>query len=102
MAAMIQKSSCPQKPQMVSKALTADSPDQRCRKAEPFHIIILQGGPIQRGWIKIISLGCNEVPKAFGGTYWDDDSPNGHRDFEEGIDANQLYKTVIDREVRET
>lgn len=50
---------------------------------------------------EIISLGCNEVPKAFGGTYWDDDSPNGHRDFEEGIDANQLYKTVIVRDLIE-
>lgn len=50
---------------------------------------------------EVISLGCNEVPKAFGGTYWDDDAPNGHRDFEEGVDANQLHKTVIIRDLIE-
>jgi deoxycytidylate deaminase len=48
---------------------------------------------------EVISLGCNEVPKAFGGTYWADDVPNSHRDFEEGVDANQLQKTVIVRDL---
>lgn len=48
---------------------------------------------------EIISLGCNEVPKAFGGTYWYDDLPNSHRDFEEGIDANHLQKTIIIRDL---
>nr|WP_246549026.1 anti-phage dCTP deaminase [Ancylobacter oerskovii] len=44
---------------------------------------------------EVISLGCNEVPRAFGGTYWADDIPDSHRDFEEGIDANHFHKTVI-------
>lgn len=48
---------------------------------------------------EVISLGCNEVPRAFGGTYWSDDLPNSHRDFEEGMDANQLHKTVIVRDL---
>lgn len=47
----------------------------------------------------IVSLGCNEVPKAFGGTYWYDDLPNINRDFEEGIDANHLQKTIIIRDL---
>lgn len=44
---------------------------------------------------EIITLGCNEVPKAFGGTYWCDDVSSPHRDFEEGKDANQQRKTEI-------
>lgn len=48
---------------------------------------------------EIISLGCNEVPKAFGGTYWADDGSASHRDFEEGLDANQHQKTVIVRDL---
>lgn len=48
---------------------------------------------------EIISLGCNEVPRAFGGTYWSDDFPNSHRDFEEGIDANHFHKTVVIRDL---
>jgi len=41
---------------------------------------------------EIITLGCNEVPKAFGGTYWCDDPEEAHRDFEEGEDANHSRK----------
>lgn len=48
---------------------------------------------------EVLSLGCNEVPKAFGGTYWADDLPESYRDFEEGMDANHLYKTVIVRDL---
>ncbi|RWM21186.1 MAG: deoxycytidylate deaminase [Mesorhizobium sp.] len=48
---------------------------------------------------EIIAMGCNEVPKAFGGTYWADDGAQSHRDFEEGLDANQLHKTVIVRDL---
>lgn len=45
------------------------------------------------GEIKV--LGCNEVPKAFGGTYWEDHSGGAHRDFEEGLDANHNRKIEI-------
>ncbi|RVL64706.1 anti-phage dCTP deaminase [Sinorhizobium meliloti] len=41
---------------------------------------------------EIITLGCNEVPKAFGGTYWCDDPADPHRDFEEGEDGNHSRK----------
>lgn len=43
---------------------------------------------------EVITLGCNEVPKAFGGTYWCDDA-TPYRDFEAGKDANQQRKTEI-------
>ncbi len=36
---------------------------------------------------EIIAVGCNEVPKAFGGQYWPEDEPDG-RDFELGYDSN--------------
>lgn len=44
---------------------------------------------------EIISLGCNEVPKAFGGTYWDDDPTEKFRDFEKKTDPNQNRKYEI-------
>jgi deoxycytidylate deaminase len=44
---------------------------------------------------EIISIGCNEVPKAGGGTYWIDDEPPIFRDIEVGVDANQDRKTEI-------
>ncbi|PZU86578.1 MAG: deoxycytidylate deaminase [Chelatococcus sp.] len=44
---------------------------------------------------EVISLGCNEVPKAGGGTYWiDQDSPIW-RDIELGGDPNQERKNEI-------
>ncbi|PSJ64534.1 deoxycytidylate deaminase [Mesorhizobium ephedrae] len=43
---------------------------------------------------EVISLGCNEVPKFSGGTYWTDD-PDPHRDFEDGVDANRTEKNRI-------
>lgn len=49
---------------------------------------------------EIISMGCNEVPKAFGGTYWTDD-PNDARDVARGFDANQLARNEIIRDVLE-
>lgn len=42
-----------------------------------------------------LSLGCNEVPKPFGGTYWCDDAGEKHRDFEEGLDGNHYRKIRI-------
>jgi deoxycytidylate deaminase len=42
---------------------------------------------------EVVTLGCNEVPKAFGGTYWcDDPDAPPHRDFEEGEDGNHSRK----------
>jgi deoxycytidylate deaminase len=43
---------------------------------------------------EVISLGCNEVPKAGGGTYWTGDSPDA-RDFVAGHDPNELQKIEI-------
>src|SRR5688500_2891359 len=50
---------------------------------------------------EILTMGCNEVPKAFGGTYWEGENYQTHRDFEEGLDANQLRKTVIIKDILE-
>lgn len=46
----------------------------------------------------VISLGCNEVPKAFGGTYWDNNTPD-KRDYQKGFDSNAKVKSDIIREV---
>lgn len=43
---------------------------------------------------EVISLGCNEVPKFGGGTYWADDGDT-HRDFDDGIDPNRTEKNRI-------
>ena len=43
---------------------------------------------------EIISLGSNEVPKAYGGTYWPD-SRSDARDFQKGFDPNEVNKTEI-------
>jgi deoxycytidylate deaminase len=40
---------------------------------------------------EIVALGCNEVPKAFGGVYWPDDSYD-QRDHQKGYDSNDLMK----------
>ncbi|MER9577885.1 deaminase [Mesorhizobium sp. M0400] len=43
---------------------------------------------------EIIALGCNEVPKFGGGTYWtEDDDP--HRDYDDGVDVNRTEKNRI-------
>lgn len=39
----------------------------------------------------VIAVGCNEVPKAFGGTYWEGEK-NDNRDFQLGIDSNYMYR----------
>ena len=44
---------------------------------------------------EIISLGCNEVPKAGGGTYWTDDEGTIYRDVDIGRDPNQDRKAEI-------
>jgi cytidine deaminase len=50
---------------------------------------------------EVITQGCNEVPKAFGGTYWDQEQPD-FRDVKLGYDPNetlkkQLLKDVVER-----
>jgi deoxycytidylate deaminase len=40
---------------------------------------------------EILSTGCNEVPKAFGGIFWEGDE-NDFRDFQIGFDANVKLK----------
>lgn len=42
----------------------------------------------------VVSLGCNEVPKAFGGNYWIGDS-NIARDIELGAEQNSIEKQRI-------
>jgi deoxycytidylate deaminase len=49
---------------------------------------------------EIISMGCNEVPKFGGGTYWTEDE-NDHRDFRLGRDPNQKIKSDMVRDVLE-
>ena len=44
---------------------------------------------------EILSLGCNEVPKAHGGTYWSDEDGDDARDVEIGSDPNQDRKNEI-------
>lgn len=43
---------------------------------------------------ELITQGCNEVPKAFGGTYWDLELPD-HRDVKIGQDPNENLKNEI-------
>ena len=49
---------------------------------------------------ELISQGCNEVPKAFGGTYWDGDLLD-HRDVKLGHDPNDLIKKEVVRDFLE-
>lgn len=48
----------------------------------------------------VIGAGCNEVPKAGGGTYWEGDQPD-YRDFQKGADANSLAKRELLSELLE-
>lgn len=48
----------------------------------------------------VLALGCNETPKAFGGTYWENDDPD-HRDFVYGIDSSYEYRNQIVQEFLE-
>lgn len=47
---------------------------------------------------ELITQGCNEVPKAFGGTYWDLEEPD-YRDVKIGYDPNDVFKKEILREL---
>lgn len=46
---------------------------------------------------EIISLGCNEVPKAGGGTYWS--TADDFRDFRIGVDSNHKVRTDMLRDL---
>lgn len=49
---------------------------------------------------ELISQGCNEVPKAFGGTYWEGEEPD-HRDVKLGYDPNEMIKREVVRDLVE-
>lgn len=52
------------------------------------------GAAILNQFSEIQALGCNEVPKAGGGTYWEGDKPDG-REFNLGEDANDSRKRAV-------
>ena len=52
------------------------------------------GAAIFRSTGEVITLGCNEVPKAGGGTYWSDGKSDG-RDFVQGHDPNDRLKSEL-------
>jgi deoxycytidylate deaminase len=52
------------------------------------------GAAIFRTSGEVVTLGCNEVPKAGGGTYWSEE-PGDSRDFVEGHDPNELRKFEV-------
>jgi deoxycytidylate deaminase len=43
---------------------------------------------------EVISLGCNEVPKALGGNYWTGDEGDA-RDIQKGYDSNERIKKSL-------
>jgi deoxycytidylate deaminase len=47
---------------------------------------------------ELVTQGCNEVPKAFGGTYWDSEEPD-FRDVKLGYDPNDVLKNEILRDL---
>ena len=49
---------------------------------------------------EIVTQGCNEVPKALGGTYWDLEKPD-HRDVRLGLDPNEISKRELLRDLFE-
>lgn len=49
---------------------------------------------------EVITQGCNEVPKAFGGTYWDGEEPD-FRDVQLGYDPNDQLKKEVMRDLLE-
>jgi cytidine deaminase len=49
---------------------------------------------------ELVTQGCNEVPKALGGTYWDLETPD-HRDIKKGYDPNDQHKKEIVRDLVE-
>jgi deoxycytidylate deaminase len=58
------------------------------------------GAVVASGDGDILSLGCNEVPKAFGGQYWDGDEPDG-RDFFLGADRSDQGKRQVLHQIME-
>lgn len=48
----------------------------------------------------VLSVGCNEVPKAFGGLYWEGDDNDG-RDFQRGTNEGNELKRLIVSEIFE-
>lgn len=52
------------------------------------------GAAILAGPGEVITMGCNEVPKAGGGTYWADD-PDDSRDWKNGLDENDRIKRGV-------
>ena len=52
------------------------------------------GAAIFRPTGEILTLGCNEVPRAGGGTYWTGDRGDA-RDFLQGADPNETRKTQV-------
>lgn len=49
------------------------------------------GAAIMNDQAEVQALGCNEVPKAFGGTYWEGDESDA-REFKLGADSNDRRK----------
>jgi cytidine deaminase len=47
---------------------------------------------------EILTQGCNEVPKAFGGTYWDTEEVD-YRDVKLRVDPNEVIKKELLREL---
>ena len=47
---------------------------------------------------ELVTQGCNEVPKAMGGTYWDSETPD-FRDVRLGYDPNDILKKDILRDL---
>lgn len=47
---------------------------------------------------EILALGCNEVPRAYGGMYWEGDE-NDARDFQKGRDKGAEHKRMIVAEI---
>jgi len=43
---------------------------------------------------EVVTLGCNEVPKALGGTYWTGDTADA-RDIQKGYDSNERIKKSL-------
>lgn len=58
------------------------------------------GAAIFTGHGEVIVQGCNEVPKAMGGTYWDLEEPD-HRDIKKGFDPNEERRREILRDLVE-
>lgn len=52
------------------------------------------GAAIASDECDLIAVGCNDVPKADGGLYWEGDSPDG-RDFQLGRDASNEQREQI-------